>query len=200
MASKVTLVSAPPGFGKSTLVDDWIAGLPPTEPAGWLSLDSGDNDPSGFWRYVIAAVQAAAPDTGREAAAVLESPEPQVERALRSLLNDLAALGRDIVVVLDDFHVIGRPDIHEAVAYPALGIVGAPVYISFTVGTMLDITGPGTVWQAVGVAPFFIWELAVGLWMTFKGFNRNAPILVASDAKTGTPSHRAAMAAKAGAA
>lgn len=84
-------------------------------------------------------------------------------------------------------------------AIPALGIVGAPVYISFTVGTMLDITGPGTVWQAIGVAPFFIWELAVGLWMTFKGFNRNAPIL-ASDAKTGTPSHGAAMAAKAGAA
>ncbi|HEV8281973.1 MAG TPA: LuxR C-terminal-related transcriptional regulator [Candidatus Limnocylindrales bacterium] len=117
MTSKVTLVSAPPGFGKSTLVADWIAALPPTEPAGWLSLDSGDNDPSEFWRYVIAAVQAAAPDSGRDAAAVLESREPQVERALRSLLNDLASLERDVVLVLDDFHVIELPDIHEAVAY-----------------------------------------------------------------------------------
>jgi Domain of unknown function (DUF4386) len=59
---------------------------------------------------------------------------------------------------------------------PALGIVGAPIYISWTVGTMLGVTGPGTVWQAIGVAPFFFWELAVGLWMTFKGFNPRAPI------------------------
>ena len=85
-------------------------------------------------------------------------------------------------------------------AIPALGIIGAPVYISFTVGTMLGITGPGSAWQAISVAPFFIWELVVGLWMTFKGFNRHAPILTSYDAKAGAPTQGAVMAAKAGAA
>ncbi|HEV8281970.1 MAG TPA: DUF4386 domain-containing protein [Candidatus Limnocylindrales bacterium] len=83
-------------------------------------------------------------------------------------------------------------------AIPALGILGAPVYISFTVGTMLGITGAGTAWQAIGVAPFFIWELAVGLWMTFKGFDRNAPIVAAFDAKAEATSRGAVIAAKAG--
>lgn len=83
-------------------------------------------------------------------------------------------------------------------AIPALGILGAPVYISFTVGTMLGITGAGTAWQAIGVAPFFIWELAVGLRMTFKGFDRNAPIVAAFDAKAEATSRGAVIAAKAG--
>ena len=64
-------------------------------------------------------------------------------------------------------------------AIPALGIVGAPLIISWVVGTMLGVTGPGTAWQAIAVAPFFFWELIVGLWMTFKGFNRSAPIIAA---------------------
>lgn len=83
-------------------------------------------------------------------------------------------------------------------AIPALGIIGAPLFISWVVGTMLGVTGPGTVWQAVAVAPFFIWELVVGLWMTFKGFDRNAPILVASEATAGPRSQAPVMAAKAG--
>jgi hypothetical protein len=62
-------------------------------------------------------------------------------------------------------------------AIPALGMVGAPLLIAFVAGTMLGLTGPGTAWQAIAVAPFFIWELVVGLWMTFKGFDRSAPIL-----------------------
>jgi len=62
-------------------------------------------------------------------------------------------------------------------AIPALGIIGAPVFMVFIVGTILGVTGAGTAFQAIAVAPFFIWELVVGLWMTFKGFDRNAPIL-----------------------
>ena len=85
-------------------------------------------------------------------------------------------------------------------AIPALGLIGAPLYISFTVATMLGITGAGSAWQAISVAPFFIWELAVGLWMTFKGFDRKAPILISHDARGGAPSQAAGMAAKAGAA
>jgi LuxR family transcriptional regulator, maltose regulon positive regulatory protein len=116
-SSKLTLVSAPPGFGKSTLVAEWIAARRATEPAAWLSLDPNDNDPTGFWRYVVAALRTAMPETAGDAVAVLESPEPQVERALRSLLNDLAALRQDVVLVLDDFHVVERPEIHDALAY-----------------------------------------------------------------------------------
>jgi hypothetical protein len=92
-------------------------------------------------------------------------------------------------------------------AIPALGLVGAPLFISFVIGTMLGITGPGTVWQGIAVAPFFIWELVVGLWMTFKGFSRSAPLMVAAAAEAGsrhgsTTSNSAAIAvaAKAGAA
>ena len=81
-------------------------------------------------------------------------------------------------------------------AIPALGIVGAPLLIAFVVGTMLGVTGPGTAWQAIAVAPFFFWELIVGLWMTFKGFNRSAPIVTA--AESAPP--QVAIAAKAGAA
>jgi Domain of unknown function (DUF4386) len=64
-------------------------------------------------------------------------------------------------------------------AIPALGIVGAPLLISFVVGTMLGVTNVGSAWQAIAVAPFFIWELVIGLWMTFKGFDRSAPIIAA---------------------
>ena len=116
-SSKLSLVSAPPGFGKSTLVADWTAARAPTEPAAWLSLDPGDNDPVGFWRYVVAALQTAVPAAGRDAAAELQSPEPQVERALHSLLNDLAALPKEVVLVLDDLHLIERRDIHDALGY-----------------------------------------------------------------------------------
>jgi hypothetical protein len=81
-------------------------------------------------------------------------------------------------------------------AIPALGIMGAPLLIAFVVGTMLGVTGPGSVWQVIAVAPFFIWELVVGLWMTFKGFDRSARIVAA----VGTPASAVANAARAGAA
>lgn len=84
---------------------------------------------------------------------------------------------------------------------PALGMVGAPLLVSFVVATMLGLTGPYTVWQGIAVAPFFIWELAVGLWMTFKGFNTSSPIFSAAQESTGTiRSTQAVAEAKAGAA
>lgn len=62
-------------------------------------------------------------------------------------------------------------------AIPALGIVGAPILISYVIGTILGLTGPGTLFQGIAVAPFFIWELVLGLWLTFKGFSNSAPIV-----------------------
>ena len=115
--SKLTLISAPPGFGKSTLVAEWLGGRPSVERAAWLSLDSDDNEPAPFWRYVVTALQTAHPDIGREAAAALESQEPQVDQAIRSVLNDLVGIERDVLLVLDDFHVIDRHEIQNGIAY-----------------------------------------------------------------------------------
>ena len=64
-------------------------------------------------------------------------------------------------------------------AIPALGLIGAPIFITYTIGTILGLTGPGTLFQVVAVMPFFIWELVLGLWLTFKGFNESSPLAVA---------------------
>lgn len=64
-------------------------------------------------------------------------------------------------------------------AIPALGLIGAPLLISYEMGAILGVTGPATAWQAIGTAPFFFWELGVGLWMTFKGFNASVPVAAA---------------------
>jgi Domain of unknown function (DUF4386) len=87
-------------------------------------------------------------------------------------------------------------------AIPALGIVGAPILITFVIGNILGLTGPGTLFQLVAVMPFFIWELVLGLWLTFKGFNENSQIALAERARrenqsASSPS-ASAVAAKAG--
>ena len=68
-------------------------------------------------------------------------------------------------------------------AIPALGIIGAPILIAFVIGTILGLTGPGTVFHGIAVMPFFIWELVLGLWLTFKGFNESSPIAIAERAR-----------------
>jgi hypothetical protein len=92
-------------------------------------------------------------------------------------------------------------------AIPVIGLIGAPLFTSWIIGYVLGITERDTAWMAIGVAPIFIWELALGLWMTFKGFNRSAAIVVAMAAEAGpaAPMERAAgsvvsTTAKAGAA
>mgnify|MGYP000952190471 CR=1 FL=1 len=113
--SPLTLVSAPAGFGKTTLVAAWVQQQP--LPAGWLSLDAGDNDPNRFLAYLIAALQSAAPEAGRELGAALAGGQaPPIEAAVIMLINDLAQLAQDILLVLDDFHVIDEPRIEGALA------------------------------------------------------------------------------------
>lgn len=81
---------------------------------------------------------------------------------------------------------------------PGLGLIGAPLFGSWVVGTVLGITGAGTAWHALSVAPIFIWELSIGLWMTFVGFRRSAPLVV--DATTHRATGTAAAIATGGAA
>ena len=113
----LTLVSAPAGFGKSTLLAEWFAGgMHEDRSTAWLSLDARDNDPALFWSYVVAAVRTVVPDAGQGALSLLRSSQP-LESVVASLINDLADLTGDLVLVLDDYHVIAAVDLHEAMAF-----------------------------------------------------------------------------------
>jgi LuxR family transcriptional regulator, maltose regulon positive regulatory protein len=121
-AWKLLLVSAPAGFGKTTLLSEWLAAGPaaPADErlAAWLSLDRGDNDPASFWTYVIAALRAVASGVGESALALLHaSPTPPIETVLTVLLNDLGAITGGIVLVLDDYHVIDAREVQDGMAF-----------------------------------------------------------------------------------
>ena len=113
---RLTLISAPAGFGKTTLLSEWIPHSEHCVP--WLSLDINDNDPARFWTYVIAALQVLKPDLGASTLALLElSQPPPIESILTLLLNDVAAFHDRFVLVLDDYHVVETPAIHAALTF-----------------------------------------------------------------------------------
>ena len=116
--SALTLVSAPAGFGKTTLLAEWLAAAPADgRSVAWLSLDQRDNDPASFWTYLVAALKTAAPGTGAGALSLLQPPEPPSEAGLVTLLNDLDAISNDVVLVLDDYHVIDARDVQDGMAF-----------------------------------------------------------------------------------
>jgi LuxR family maltose regulon positive regulatory protein len=114
--NKLILVSAPAGFGKTTLVSEWVAGC--GRPVAWLSLDEGDSDPSRFLTYLIAALQTVAPGMGEGLLALLRSPQPPPpESTWTALLNDIATIPSDVVIVLDDYHVLDAKPVDDALAF-----------------------------------------------------------------------------------
>jgi len=117
--SKLTLVSAPAGFGKTTLLAEWLTtSTTDAQSVAWLSLGQGDDHPSTFWTYLITALQRLRPEVGAAAIALLESPRPPpIETLLATLLNELGAHPQDMVLVLDDYHLIETRSIHEGVAF-----------------------------------------------------------------------------------
>jgi LuxR family maltose regulon positive regulatory protein len=145
---KLTLISAPAGFGKTTLLNEWIhsrmgskklhstasmevragdrSSALHARPSGsalgfsWLSLDAGDNDPTRFWAYVIAALQTVYPDVGQGALTALRASQPRSlpsELLLTGLINEVAAEPKPLVLVLDDLHVIDSAQIHEGIIF-----------------------------------------------------------------------------------
>jgi LuxR family maltose regulon positive regulatory protein len=106
---KLTLVSAPAGFGKTTLVTEWLGST--ERSCTWLSLDEGDNDPVRFWTYVIAAIQTVNQELGHEARQIIGSPQLRsAEPAVISLINEISKLTHDLILVLDVYHAIHRTD------------------------------------------------------------------------------------------
>ncbi|MGB3412535.1 MAG: LuxR C-terminal-related transcriptional regulator [Microthrixaceae bacterium] len=114
----VVVVSAPAGFGKTTAVTEWIQTLPVGERCvAWLSLDERDNDPVTFWTYVVAALRAAlGPDFGSGASALMQSSRVTLDAVVVTLLNEMLTVDRQVVLVLDDYHVISTPEIHQSIA------------------------------------------------------------------------------------
>ena len=116
MAHELTLVCTPAGFGKTTLLADWARASP--WPVAWLSLDEGDNDPARFWRHVAAALDAVGSGIADRIAPLLQGLQPaSVEGLAATLVNELAELVEEAVLVLDDYHLIQSPPVHASVEF-----------------------------------------------------------------------------------
>jgi LuxR family maltose regulon positive regulatory protein len=120
----LTLISAPAGYGKTTLLSEWISNF----NVAWLSLDEKDNDPMRFWTYLFSALETIQPGLTEHSLALLHAPQPptamshgdeneRIEPALTALINALAAHPMEFVLVLDDYHVIETPTIHTALTF-----------------------------------------------------------------------------------
>jgi LuxR family transcriptional regulator, maltose regulon positive regulatory protein len=127
---KLTLISASAGAGKTTLLCEWSESPHGREvPLIWVSLDEGDNDPSRFWGYVCAALQPLHSGVSDLTAALLQGPAPPpMNYVLTTLINMLDGGEHDFVLVLDDYHVINTPSIHQDVTF-LLGRLPQPMHV-----------------------------------------------------------------------
>lgn len=153
LAERLLLISAPTGFGKSTLLSEWISHIgAQATPGGakfaWLSLDDADNDPTRFWRYFVAALQAVYPALGAAVVALLQAPEaPPAESILIILINELVALEDKLVLVLDDYHLIENDAIQSALTFL---IDHQPPCFHLAIVTRSDPPLPLARWRARG--------------------------------------------------
>ena len=130
---RVVLVAAPAGFGKTSLLTEWLAAEP--RPVAWLSLDERDDDPAQFWRYLLASVDTARPGLADAASALLASGTAPTEAVLATLLNDIHLDGERLVIVLDDLHTIGNPAIHAGLAFV---VEHLPANAQLVIATRID--------------------------------------------------------------
>ncbi len=114
----LTLIAAPAGYGKTTLMAEWHAGSGRDMPVAWLSLDASDNDPARFWYYLVSALETLQPGIGGDALTMLASLQPPpIESLLTVLINDVSAFLKDFVLALDDVHVITAPEIYQGIDF-----------------------------------------------------------------------------------
>jgi LuxR family maltose regulon positive regulatory protein len=116
LSRKLILVSAPAGFGKTTVISDWI--IHHKIPTVWFSLDNGDNDPAVFLRYIITGIQSIHQDFGQSALRLINSPgSPSVESIASLLINELLSINQNFLLVLDDFHLIKSNEVLMLATY-----------------------------------------------------------------------------------
>jgi LuxR family maltose regulon positive regulatory protein len=116
LGHRLTLISAPAGFGKTTLLSEWAAGC--GRPVAWVSLDEGDNDPARFLAYSVGALQTIEASIGEGELSAFQTPQPPpIETVLTALINEVAATPDPFALVLDDYHVIEAEAIHDALTF-----------------------------------------------------------------------------------
>ncbi|MHB0877215.1 MAG: LuxR C-terminal-related transcriptional regulator [Anaerolineae bacterium] len=141
---RLTLVSAPAGFGKTTLVGEWAASF--ERSVAWLSLDEGDNDTTRFLAHLIAALQTVAASVGAGLLGVLQSPQPPpIEAVLAALINQIATVPDRLVLVLDDYHVIDAERVESAIAFL---LEHLPPQMHLVIATREDPDLPLARWRA----------------------------------------------------
>jgi LuxR family maltose regulon positive regulatory protein len=162
LGRKLTLLSAPAGFGKTTLLTEWVARV--KQPVAWVSLDKGDNDPIRFWSYLITALQraqanAAGISVGEASLAMLQSAQPLspasaspfvlsgvgtrgIETILTTLINEIVASGATSVLVLDDYHEIEAPPIQDAVVFLLDHLPHSPDGVHLVIASRIDPPWP----------------------------------------------------------
>ena len=116
MARELVLVCTPAGFGKTTLLADWVRGG--QRPVAWLSLDEGDNDPVRFWRHVAAALDTVRPGVAERVVPLLGSLQSaSLDAVVATLVNKLAGMAEGVVLVVDDYHLIEAQSVHASLEY-----------------------------------------------------------------------------------
>jgi LuxR family maltose regulon positive regulatory protein len=137
--ARLTLVSAPAGFGKTTLLARWLTAPEDQRSGAWLSLEESDCQPARFWTYLVTAVHRALPGIGDGALALLQTRQPALDSVLATLINELSAAPCELDLVLDDYHLVDNPDLQPSVSYL---LEHLPPQVHLVISTRVDPTLP----------------------------------------------------------
>ena len=144
----LTLVCAPAGYGKTTLIAEWLTGRTPGLRVAWLSLDAADSDPARFLTYLVAALQQVDPTIGRDIDAMSRGvPPPPPEALLAALINDMVSLSYPFILILDDYHLITSLAVHLQVAFL---LDHQPSHMHLVIAARVDPSLPLAAWRAKG--------------------------------------------------
>lgn len=144
----LTLVSAPAGFGKTTLLTEWIATAGLDARTAWVQLDPSDDDPARFWGYVVAALETVAPEIGADSQALLTALDVPAEVGVSTLLNELDAVEGEVLLVLDDFHVVESLAVQAAMRF---FVEHLPPQVRLVVAGRTDPSWPLATYRARGM-------------------------------------------------